>query len=226
MKEDILEQLVEDWLISREGWFVKHNLKFRPLKTHAAYDSKRDSVHSDIDILAVAANQTGKERVAVVTCKSWQTGFLVKGWHKALNFDAAYNERSVAFKPREKWKYFRELTSPKWIEAFILAVERETLQRDFVYYVVVTKLMGTDEDKALFENSLIIKQRFERFHAHVDIRIITVADILRDYIERLKRKETTALEATDVGRLLQLIVAAGINIGGSNLSGINELANK
>jgi len=28
MKEDILEQLVEDWFVSKPGWFVKHNIKF------------------------------------------------------------------------------------------------------------------------------------------------------------------------------------------------------
>ncbi len=34
MKEDILEQLVEDWLISRNGYFVKHNLRYRPSPNH------------------------------------------------------------------------------------------------------------------------------------------------------------------------------------------------
>jgi hypothetical protein len=29
MKEDILEQLVDDWLQSR-GYFTQHNLKFKP----------------------------------------------------------------------------------------------------------------------------------------------------------------------------------------------------
>ena len=31
MKEDILEQLVEDWLVSQEGCFAKHNIKLLPL---------------------------------------------------------------------------------------------------------------------------------------------------------------------------------------------------
>lgn len=47
MKEDILEQLVEDWLVSEEGWFVKHNIKYRPHKNYAGYEPKKDSVHSD-----------------------------------------------------------------------------------------------------------------------------------------------------------------------------------
>lgn len=56
MKEDILEQLIEDWYVSKPGWFVKHNLKFRPDKNHAEYISNKDSVHSDIDILAFSAD--------------------------------------------------------------------------------------------------------------------------------------------------------------------------
>ena len=30
MKEDILEQIVDDWFLSRPGVFTKHNVKFRP----------------------------------------------------------------------------------------------------------------------------------------------------------------------------------------------------
>ncbi len=30
MKEDILEQMVEDWFISKPGRFIKHNVKYRP----------------------------------------------------------------------------------------------------------------------------------------------------------------------------------------------------
>lgn len=28
MKEDILEQLIEDWYVTNSGWFVKHNIKY------------------------------------------------------------------------------------------------------------------------------------------------------------------------------------------------------
>ena len=52
MKEDILEQLIEDWYISNSGWFVKHNIKYRPSLQHPDYDPKKDSVHSDINVIA------------------------------------------------------------------------------------------------------------------------------------------------------------------------------
>ena len=47
MKEDILEQLAEDYFLKFDGNFVKHNVKFRPDKEdHEDYDPKNDSVHS------------------------------------------------------------------------------------------------------------------------------------------------------------------------------------
>lgn len=41
MKEDILEQLIEDWYVTNSGWFVKHNIKYRPNKNHQDYESKK-----------------------------------------------------------------------------------------------------------------------------------------------------------------------------------------
>jgi hypothetical protein len=32
MKEDILEQLIEDYYVAMSGWFVKHNIKLDLLK--------------------------------------------------------------------------------------------------------------------------------------------------------------------------------------------------
>ncbi len=50
MKEDILEQLVDDYLQAR-GYFTRHNLKFLPRKDHLEFQSRNDSNHSDIDVL-------------------------------------------------------------------------------------------------------------------------------------------------------------------------------
>ena len=69
MKEDILEQLVEDYFVAQTGWFVKHNIKFRPDKEHSDYKTNKDSVNTDIDILAFSKKEGDKKRVAVVTCK-------------------------------------------------------------------------------------------------------------------------------------------------------------
>src|ERR1039457_2960507 len=56
--EDILEQLVEEFLIHR-GYFVRHNVKFLPRKDHADFSSKLDSNHSDIDVLAFNPRRQG-----------------------------------------------------------------------------------------------------------------------------------------------------------------------
>ncbi len=212
MKEDILEQLVEDWFVARPGFFVKHNIRFRPNKSHATYESKRDSVHSDIDILAVATTREGDDRVHVVTCKSWQGGFAPRNWTAELEKEAEYNERSLDFKPRERWKYFRELVSDKWMDAFLDTIESETGQRDFTYTIAVTKLNGTEQDRANLENSKILKDRFRAKQSKVTIKILPLAELIAKYTERIMAKDTPSLEATDVGRLLQLIQAAGLSV--------------
>ncbi len=61
MKEDILEQLVDDYLQS-QGYFTRHNIKFRPRKEHSEFNSRTDSNHSDIDVIGLNSEkeQPGK----------------------------------------------------------------------------------------------------------------------------------------------------------------------
>ena len=73
-KEDILEQLVEEYLIHK-GYFVRHNVKYLPRLNHPAFVRNKDSNHSDIDVLGLNPNQVGKDHVWAVSCKSWQAGF-------------------------------------------------------------------------------------------------------------------------------------------------------
>ncbi len=210
MKEDILEQLVEDWFVSQTGWFVKHNVKYKPKKTHADFNMNQDSVNSDIDILAFSNIQKGKERVAVVNCKSWQGGFHAAHWLSDLEKPAIYNTRSTKFKKREPWKAFRELVSEKWTEAFLSTLQNETGQRDLTYYVAITKLNGEPADRQRFETSRTIRDRFKKYRSKIDLRLLPLADILNEHTRRLTLKDTPFLEATNVGRLLQLMKAAGI----------------
>ena len=212
MKEDILEQLIEDWLISKTGMFVKHNIKFRPNANHKDYNSKLDSVHSDIDILAISLITKNKIEAITVTCKSWQTGFNPKSWTADLEKKPKYNEKTMKHIPREKWKHFRELASDKWTQSFIQKIFIETGQRNLTYYIAVTKLNGKYEDKLSLENSEIIKKRFKKFKSSITIKLITIEEIVNEYFQRIESKETTSLESTDVGRFLQLINAAGLKI--------------
>ena len=78
-KEDILEQIVEEYLISK-GYFVRHNLKFLPPKKHPDFDPKQDSNHSDIDVLGIHPKIKGPSKVWAVSCKSWQSGFNPATW--------------------------------------------------------------------------------------------------------------------------------------------------
>lgn len=216
MKEDILEQLLEDWIISKEGWFVKHNVKFRPDSKHKQYDSKKDSVHSDIDLLGLSNRERGINKVIVVTCKSWQGGFNLGKWLRVFDEKPIYNERNEKFTPREKWKYFRELTSDKWIKAFLDKIENETGQRKLIYYIAVTRLSNHKLDYRNLETPIKISKRFQKHNGQIVLRVITLEDILKDYSDRITHKATTSLESSEVGRLLQLINASGLKITTKN----------
>lgn len=73
-KEDILEQIVGEFLIHR-GYFVQHNIKYLPRKDHPDFVASKDSNHSDIDVVGYNPKLSGAKRVVVVSCKSWQSGF-------------------------------------------------------------------------------------------------------------------------------------------------------
>lgn len=212
MKEDILEQLVEDWLVSQPGWFVKHNVKYRPSVDFPGYEPKKDSVHSDIDIVAYSPTKKGCSRVAVVTCKSWQVGFKITKWLDWLESEATYNTPTIEFQKRERWKSFREIVSEKWLVAFLSKLEQETGQKSFTYYIAVTKLSGKDvqEKRKLLENSTIIKNRFKKYGANIIIKLLPLEEIIESINDRMQDKDTPVLEATSVGRLLQLLKAAEI----------------
>ena len=52
MKEDVLEQIVDDYL-KLTGYFTIHNVKFKPSPEHGEFLGSQDSVASDIDVLGV-----------------------------------------------------------------------------------------------------------------------------------------------------------------------------
>ena len=214
MKEDILEQLIEDWYVTNSGWFVKHNIKYRPDKSHKDYEHRKDSNHSDIDILAYSPKVDSPENVHVISCKSWQDGLNLKDLFEIINNEAKYNNKNQAgFQKREGWKRFRELVSDKWIEAFVNKIEEETGQRDFTYKIAVTKIKNNKNNYlSKIINNEKIQKRFTDNNAKIKIEIIELKDILKQTLNRLKCKETTVLEMTEIGRFLQLIEAAEMDI--------------
>jgi hypothetical protein len=192
MKEDILEQLVDDYL-QHQGYFTLHNIKFRPNKDSIDFDIQKDSVHSDIDVMGLNPNKSGCERVKVVTCKSWQFGFTPAQYLSALEKGDDYKYVS-----RPVWKSFRELTKPKWSLAFNNKIKEITGSTEFTYVLAVTKLNG---NKEIWEN-------YPRFKNAINgnlIQIITVKDILDTLFPMIR----TTVASTEIGRLLQVLKASG-----------------
>ncbi len=204
MKEDILEQIVDDWFLSQPGTFTKHNVKFKPNEKREDYNPKTDSSHSDIDILAVNLNKQSNKRVSVVTCKSWQQGFNPKNWA-----DLLANDQNKKVSGREAWKFFRELAKPNWTEAFIEKIKDETNSNEFTYYIACTKIQGENNKEIFVNNDYFLDILRKNGAKNPVIKIITFEDMFKDYFNRIGNNKQT-LEATQIGRLLQLIKASNV----------------
>src|SRR5437667_9663590 len=185
MKEDILEQLVDDYLQS-EGYFTRHNIKFRPRADHPDFQSKKDSNHSDIDVIGYNPKRSGEHRVWVVSCKSWQVGFRISSKLAEL-------AQNKIISGREAWQGFRELMRPKWSEAFIDAVEAATGTRKFTYVLAVTAIIG---DRRLWETH----PPFIAAMQGNPIRMIELSEML-DHVQKMS---TTTVASSEIGRVLQL----------------------
>ena len=59
MKEDVLEQIVDDYL-QMQGYFTTHNVRFNPPKDEY-YVTRDDSVPSDIDVVGLHPGRTGAD---------------------------------------------------------------------------------------------------------------------------------------------------------------------
>jgi hypothetical protein len=199
VKEDILEQLVDDYLRAR-GYFTRHNLKFRPRDDHPEFIGNQDSNHSDIDVLGYHPRLSGHARVMAVSCKSWQAGFRVQANIAAL-------EANKILAGREAWKAFRELMQPKWSEAFITAIEAATGTTEFTYVTAVTAIKG---DWRVWET-------YPRFQAAMrgnPIRLLPLNDMLLELIPELG----TTVAGSQLGRTLQLLKASGCSFTVEGLS--------
>ena len=193
VKEDILEQVAEEYLLHK-GYFVRHNLKFLPRKDHPDFIPNQDSNHSDIDVVGYHPKKSGDDRVLVISCKSWQSGF-----NPVAELDAIVNDKVRRGRPA--WKAYRELTSPKWSEAFVTAVKDSTGENRFTYITAVTRLTG---DRAVWEKH----RPFREALAGSPVAVLT----FREMVAEIEAGLTTTLAATEVGRLLQLFSASGLEI--------------
>jgi len=194
VKEDVLEQVVDDYLQWR-GYFTIHNVRFRPSTDHAGYNGRQDSVRSDVDVVGYNPNKRGNDRVWVVSCKSWQSGFAADRLLAQLH--------GTARNPlRERWKNLRELWVPKWSEAFVSEIERRTGTTRFTYFLAVTRVSG---DAAAWENDPTIRANL----GGNPFKFLTLEQMWSEILKEV----TTTPASSEIGRLAQLLKAARLTAG-------------
>ena len=188
---DVLEQVVDDYL-RHQGYFTMTNVSFRP-DHHPDYNTKMDSVPSDIDVLGFNPTLRGPSRVIAVSCKSWQVGFKADAKLAQLRGEAKNPKRPT-------WKSFRDIWDPKWSEAFREKVEAFTGQRDFLYRIAVTRLDGDGDAWG-------IDPTIRRNLDGCDFGFLEMSTMWAEINQKLK----TTPAPSDIGRLAQLLKAAGVS---------------
>jgi hypothetical protein len=191
VKEDVLEQVVDDYL-KFEGYFTTHNVRFRPRPDHSEYRAAEDSVPSDVDVVGYHPNKSGIERVVVVSCKSWQGGFDATAKLAELRGEKKNPKR-------ETWRHFRELWMPKWSEAFREAIFELSGQDCFAYRIAVTRLKG---DADAWGADPKIAQNLKG----CSVGFLPLEEMWSTMLAKL----TTTPAGSEIGRLAQLLKAAGL----------------
>lgn len=135
----------------------------------------------------------GYEKVVVVSCKAYQTGFYADRFLAQLRGEAPNPKR------RARWLSFRELWNPKWAAPFIREVETRTGSDRFTYYLAVTHLRG---DPSAWETDPTIQRNLRGN----PLKFLT----LESMWARILTTVTTTPAASEVGRLAQLLKAAGL----------------
>jgi hypothetical protein len=191
MKEDVLEQIVDDYL-QFDGFFTTHNVRFRPRPDHPEYVAAEDSVPSDVDVVGYNPRKRGRARVVVVSCKSWQGGFDATAKLAELRGEKKNRKRAT-------WRHFRELWIPKWSEAFREVIFDLSGQRDFTYRIAATRLKGNAD---AWGNDPTISANL----SGCSVGFLPLAEMW----PRMLAELTTTPASSEIGRLAQLLKAAGL----------------
>jgi hypothetical protein len=191
MKEDVLEQIVDDYL-KFKGYFTTHNVGFRPRRDHPDRVTNQDSVHSDVDVVGYHPGRSGVDRVIVVSCKAWQTGFDASAKLSELREEKKNPKRAT-------WRHFRELWVPKWSESFREKIFELTGENDFSYRIAVTRLQG---DVDAWTKDPTISANL----SGCSIGFLTLEEMWATMLAEL----TTTPAPSEIGRLAQLLKAAGL----------------
>lgn len=213
MKEDILEQMAEDFYLAQPGYFTKTNIKYKPDEKRNDFISENDSVHSDIDVLAFNPN---KKLIEVVNCKAWQTGINFTQFVTEIE-NTITNQPPKPVGERPYWTHFRELGIIKWTDGFLKKIREETNSTEKLnikYNLLCLKLTnkGTDNEyKAnLKKIKKIIQGYFYKIDNKVEVEFIIkiIDDIVIELIDGLINKNKTAVENTHLARTFQLLLAS------------------
>ena len=213
MKEDILEQIAEDFYSKKVGCFTKHNIKFRPSEKEPTYIAKHDSVHSDIDLIIVDTRERNK--IITVSCKSWQGGFNVLKYKNMLE-DALNKQPSKTTGKRDDWCAFRELCIHRWTNSFLKILRNElnvgdSQEIELEYVILCTKITkGSLKHKSDFQNSEAIKKYFKQKKVNLKLKVITIDEMIAGILKIMNEKITPYVENTHLSRTLQLMVASGM----------------
>lgn len=199
MKEDVLEQITADYLQLR-GYFTRVNVRFKPDASHAQYESRRHSVMSDLDVLGYnpSPDLDPADRVWAVSCKAWQQGFSPTTF---LNIFTGRTKPGSAMSELT----FKELLDPIWNEAFRSRVRDLTRQDEFTYVVAVTRLpQGCDPAERAAQ--WMAEPRIADGLQGARLRFVTLREMWMEIVDAT----TTTLAPSDLGRLAQLLKAAGV----------------
>lgn len=189
VKEDVLEQIVDDYL-QHLGYFTTHNVRFKPRANHPDFVSRADSVSSDIDVVGYNPKIDGVERVMVVSCKAWQRGF-----DPAAGLADLHGEKGERGRLR-----FRELCIPKWSAALRDTISEITGATKFSYRIAVTRLR--EGDPSAWNTDPTIQVNLPG----CDLGFLT----LEEMWARVLAEITTTPASSEIGRLAQLLKAAGL----------------
>lgn len=196
MKEDVLEQIVDDYL-QFKGYFTIHNVRFKPHPTHEDYIADQDRVSSDVDVVGFRPTGPSDERVVVVSCKSWQVGFNPRKHLTELREGGGPRRRKT-------WRHFRELWIPKWSEAFRAEIGRLTGEEIFTYKIAVTWLQG--DDSHAWANNWGEDATINANLPGCKVGFLTLEEMWGTMLNELKRTPASS----EMGRLAQLLKAAGL----------------
>jgi hypothetical protein len=163
----------------------------KPSIDHPDYVANDDRVTSDVDVVGYHPMRRGRDRVWVVSCKSWQGGFDATRKLKELRGEVAQPKRAT-------WRHFRELWVPKWAEALRATIKELTGTSTFRYFIAVTSLRGNGE---AWRTEPTIRENLGGFGAE----FLTLATMWREYLDAVG----TTPQPSEIGRLAQLLKAAG-----------------